>query len=638
MTWESQLLQLLSASLLRPFVLAAGALLILRIFRVQHPASQHRVWTAVLAGMLALPFVSAIAPQWRLPLLPPKPELARRVVTRADIAPLPAGIGSAPLLLPAASPRRPASADIVRLRPETILVGCYLTGLAAMLLYTLMGLALARRVIRRSTPVRGSRLRESGHVLVPIAVGLVRSAVIVPAGWREWSPRTRRAVLAHEFAHLHRKDTLTSALARIAQCLFWFHPLAWWTSRKIAELAELACDAVALERIGNPGEYSRVLLEFSGRINIAGSRITLPGLAMADSSKLGTRIDRIFEMSGGKMRRLGKPWAVLALIGVPAMCLAATAGLKPRVSPQPPTPSLPAAWPSAPSRPAPLLAQAQTSSPAPPQTAPAAARPDPAAARIAPRFEKASIAVAGPPVTGELCWGGCGGPGTPYPESQNEIKYRHFPLSKILQRAYALKEFQITVPSAFEGFAYDIEATAPVGVTKDQFQLMLRNLLTERLHLAVHSESKEFITSYELVVAPGGPNLKVLRESDDSPPSQSAFIVPVPGINLSVNRNLASAAILSLFAEATLGTYVTDKTGLTGKYELDFSQIFPSPGGLTPESFVRFKPARVDTGAAPARLPELRAKFAQLGLALEEKRATFDSLIVDHVDEVPSRN
>ena len=56
MSWESQAIALLTASLARPFALAATAWLILRVLRVRHPASRHAVWTAVLTGML-LPFV-----------------------------------------------------------------------------------------------------------------------------------------------------------------------------------------------------------------------------------------------------------------------------------------------------------------------------------------------------------------------------------------------------------------------------------------------------------------------------------------------------------------------------------------------------------------------------------------------------
>ena len=70
MNWESQILALISASLVRPFGLALAAILLLRLFRVEHPASRHSVWSAVLAGMLILPFASVFIPHFDLPALP----------------------------------------------------------------------------------------------------------------------------------------------------------------------------------------------------------------------------------------------------------------------------------------------------------------------------------------------------------------------------------------------------------------------------------------------------------------------------------------------------------------------------------------------------------------------------------------
>ena len=70
MNWESTVLELLSASLVRPFVLVFVAVLVLRAFRVEHPASKHAVWTAVLVGILVLPFLSFILPHIRIRALP----------------------------------------------------------------------------------------------------------------------------------------------------------------------------------------------------------------------------------------------------------------------------------------------------------------------------------------------------------------------------------------------------------------------------------------------------------------------------------------------------------------------------------------------------------------------------------------
>jgi hypothetical protein len=189
-----------------------------------------------------------------------------------------------------------------------------------MLSYRAVGWIMLRRMLATSMPLR-ARLRESSEIVSPIAVGVLRPAVILPADWRTWEPLTRRAVLSHEFAHLRRRDTMVAALSRLAQCAFWFHPLTWWLSRQIAELAELACDAAALERVTDPATYARILLSF------AGGRAPSSVLAMAAHPDLSRRIDRIFELSdgisGGTLRKLARPGLTLALLGIPAVCLAA---------------------------------------------------------------------------------------------------------------------------------------------------------------------------------------------------------------------------------------------------------------------------------------------------------------------------
>ena len=312
MNWESYVLALLTSSLVRPLVLAAAVWLILRVLNVRHPASRHAAWTAVLIGMVLLPAVSVTAPHWKLPLLP----RAQAAITAAGDS---AALGFSPFR------RGPALATHATSIPSgTVLFWCYLAGVFAMLAYRAIGWVLLRRVIARSRSLRATRLRESRDVVTPVAVGVLRPIVILPAGWREWSPATRRAVLAHEFAHLRRHDVLVAAFARLVQCVLWFHPLTWWLSRQISNLAELACDAAALKRVGDASGYARILVDFAGRVNAAGHRAALPGLAMAASSGIGRRVDHVFELAGATPRKLARPALWLALLGVPVMCVAAT--------------------------------------------------------------------------------------------------------------------------------------------------------------------------------------------------------------------------------------------------------------------------------------------------------------------------
>jgi hypothetical protein len=188
------------------------------------------------------------------------------------------------------------------------------------------GLVLLGGMMSKSSRLR-ARLPESSEVLAPVTAGVLRPSVILPAGWREWDAKTKRAVLAHEFAHIRLRDTLTSSLTRLAKCIYWFHPLAWWISRQMSELAVLSCDAAALEKNGDPGGYSRILLGFAEKVSCAGYRTALPGLAIASRSGMSHRIDQVFELAGGNLRRLSRPGTVLALMGLPIMCIAAVVGL-----------------------------------------------------------------------------------------------------------------------------------------------------------------------------------------------------------------------------------------------------------------------------------------------------------------------
>lgn len=633
---ESAWIALFWAALLRPLALSVFAVVAIRLFRLRHPASQHAIWTLVLVGMLVVPFLSVSAPHWDLPLLPAKVQVqlpARPQIGPQLVAPISTSI---PAEL---SPQLGHGSDPRSL--EKLAFWLYLAGALAMALRSALGGILARRVVRRSRRLR-SRVRESVDIVAPVAAGLWRPAVLLPTSWREWNAETRAAVLAHEFAHIRRADAWTALLARLAVCLFWFHPLTWWLSRKIGDLAELACDVEALDRVGDPAAYSRILVQFAAKVVNAGHRAALPGLAMADSSRLGSRIDQVFEISRGDLRRLNWPVAWFALVGLPAICMAATLGLresKPRVV-------LPAREPAA-AQPAPSLV-AQTPEP-PPGIAPRLPAA-PSAPGLEPRFEKATLGVAGPPVTGELCWGGCGGPGTPYPESQNEITYRHFPLKKILMRAYDVEETQISIPASLESAAYDLQATAPVGVSKQQFQLMLRNLLIERVHLAMHHETQVFVTGYDLVVAPDGPKLPPAQEGSITRRGEEAAalrLILVEGGPLPVGSRITPMAAVAAATGFLLRSRVADKTGLTGEYLIDYDNVFASPASdkSGPIGGYAIDPAKLSginvpkpIASTPASLGQVRAGLGQLGLALMQKTEEFDVLIVDRADETPLGN
>ena len=108
---------------------------------------------------------------------------------------------------------------------------------------------------------RVPKLRESGATSAPLLVGILRPVVVVPSA--QVPPPELRMMLAHELAHLKRRDLLWGWLPAICQALFFFHPLLWFTRREWLLAQEMACDALALRHsTATPAAYGNMLVDF----------------------------------------------------------------------------------------------------------------------------------------------------------------------------------------------------------------------------------------------------------------------------------------------------------------------------------------------------------------------------------------
>lgn len=140
----------------------------------------------------------------------------------------------------------------------------------AALLLTALALDVARvlQVKRRAVrvgavPVRSAALGESAAVLSPTAIGYLHPAVIVPAEFRsrvdggEWA-----AVLAHESAHLARRDDWAKAVQSTFLRVGWWLPGLWVLAGALDLERELASDERAAEATG-ARRYAACLLRLA---------------------------------------------------------------------------------------------------------------------------------------------------------------------------------------------------------------------------------------------------------------------------------------------------------------------------------------------------------------------------------------
>ena len=193
------LLRMTDASV-RSVALAAMAALV-ALFLRRRPSAQHALWSLVLGSMLLLPVMRPMVPVTHIDVTP---EFAKAVgvpATRLAVGPLP----------PVHAGSR---APLTRLDWVLLL---WAAGVMVFSLRLLAGLLLARKTFRRTVRLEfgaGLPIEESSRVRVPVTVGLWRPKVVLPAGWREWPEAKLQVVLAHEMAHVRRRDPLIACLGR----------------------------------------------------------------------------------------------------------------------------------------------------------------------------------------------------------------------------------------------------------------------------------------------------------------------------------------------------------------------------------------------------------------------------------------
>jgi uncharacterized protein (TIGR03435 family) len=236
-----------------------------------------------------------------------------------------------------------------------------------------------------------------------------------------------------------------------------------------------------------------------------------------------------------------------------------------------------------------------------------------------------------------------GGPGSADPERlfMNSVTPK-----VAVSLAYDVGEYQVSGPDWIGNSRYDINAKVPAGATKEQFRLMLQDVLDHRFRIKVHHEAQDF-KAYHLVEAKGGLKLKDAVSTDacaagNRPASKSCppGAAYVSGIAQSAGNGppmltsspaeggfivRGSAQTISSLADVLSwrmpGPGIIDQTGLTGTY--DFRLEFANP----------------DVGAqGDFSFPTLSTALEkELGLKLEPMMVSRDTIVIDRIDR-PTEN
>jgi HEAT repeat protein/beta-lactamase regulating signal transducer with metallopeptidase domain len=396
----------LADAILKATVLFAAAGLVSVLLRKATAAARHLVWSLALVSAMALPVLSLALPRWQVrvvTLTPPTasaaPEGSAAEVSATDIhepaaptrrlsaAPATprASVtnGEAHSLTPTPSTGKFASvrSSLQNISWTSALLGIWAFGAALVLIRLLTGVLgviwLSRRTERVSDspwlPLARTLASElglspglvflrSGRATMPMAWGILRRAVLMPADADAWPAERLRIVLLHELAHVKRRDCLTHMLAQISCALYWFNPLAWMAARHLRMERERACDDLVLAAGTHGPDYADQLLEIARVMRSGRFPAVFAGasLAMAQRSQLEGRLMAILDPTVpragvSRLKALGTSTlfacALMPLASVQPWAYAAPAesqALTQPTVPQPVQPAAPVAPTSAP--------------------------------------------------------------------------------------------------------------------------------------------------------------------------------------------------------------------------------------------------------------------------------------------------
>ena len=303
------------------------------LLRRASAASRHLVWTAALLAALVLPVLSMALPRWQMAVvtLPsvasPSADGENTECRGTRDGRCDAGKGDRDARGAGRSARRarhgrtvPGAAGgpfVATISWPAALLLVWAAGAALVLGRLFLGLIAVQVIARRTTDAAAapwlplareladdlaiSRIafRRSERAAMPVAYGVWRPTVLMPAAADGWTEDRLRIVLLHELAHVKRRDCLTHMLAQVACGLYWFNPLAWVAARRVRAERERACDDLVLAA-GTPGpDYADQLLEIARMMRAARFPSIVAGasLAMAHRSQLEGRLMAILDPS-----------------------------------------------------------------------------------------------------------------------------------------------------------------------------------------------------------------------------------------------------------------------------------------------------------------------------------------------------
>jgi bla regulator protein BlaR1 len=233
-----------------------------------------------------------------------------------------------------AGPAWPSAARGYLEQQLPVLVAAWLLGLVIMTVRLVLALRYVRRLrqhrvvavpeawqqclarlMQRAGLTQPVQLLASGLVPSPLVMGYIKPVILLPISLlTSMAPAELEMILAHELAHVLRKDYLFNFVQSVAETVFFYHPAVWYLSAVLHTERENCCDDLATELTGSPQQLARALAALA---ELTYFPAAAPRLALAATGPTGSLLGRVRRLAGYRPAQATGLWpASSVLLGV----------------------------------------------------------------------------------------------------------------------------------------------------------------------------------------------------------------------------------------------------------------------------------------------------------------------------------
>jgi TonB family protein len=251
--------------MIKATIVLLAAHVIIPLLKRRSAAERHAVWTAVLATAALLPLLTWLLPSW-------EPGWAQRAAESWPVFESRSAGDNAGDIVVRATGVESGDWSIGSVLPWFWIAGSVLACAA----FSRQALRLRRLTASGGTaPARhraiASRVAESlslptpslicsDRVRIPLAWGIRRARILLPAASHDWPDERLWAVCAHEMAHIIRGDWIAHLAAEFVCRIFWFNPLFWMARTRMSRESERAADDIVIGLGARGTDYASHLI------------------------------------------------------------------------------------------------------------------------------------------------------------------------------------------------------------------------------------------------------------------------------------------------------------------------------------------------------------------------------------------